>query len=297
VKKQEASTAPAERFTRRFSGQRAFADLEKQVSFGYRVPNTPGHRACRKWLEGQLIATAERVEKQDFEVPQAGKPLKMTNLIGRFNLSSPRRLILAAHWDTRPTADHNPAGKRKQPIEGANDGASGVAVLLELCRIFKQDPPPIGIDVVLFDGEDYGPGMDMMFLGAKHFAKQLTQNQVKSYNYGILLDMVGDKNLDIHAENHSHAVAPLLFDTAYEVSRALGYNCFKRTDPYTIYDDHLPLIERGVKMYDFIDFTYPVWHTTEDTVDKCSPDSLEQVGRTVENMVYKYPAIYGEMPE
>jgi glutaminyl-peptide cyclotransferase len=282
------------KFTRNFNGGRAFADLEKQVAFGYRVPNTPGHRACRKWLEGELLKTCDTVERQDFSVPHGKGPLKMANIIGRYKANEPRRLILAAHWDTRPTSEYNPAGKRNLPIDGANDGASGVAVLLELARLLKKNPPPIGVDIVLFDGEDYGPGMDMMFLGAKHFAEKLSYNQVKSYNYGILLDMVGDKDLDIHAENHSHAVAPLIFETAYELNRALGYKSFRRDNPYDIYDDHLPLIARGIKMYDFIDFTYPYWHTSQDTVDKCSADSLEAVGRTVENMVYLYPKIYGE---
>src|SRR5205085_12363251 len=115
----------------------------------------------------------EVVENQNFEVPHSGGPLKMVNLIGRFKVDSPRRILLCAHWDTRPTAEQNPPGKRDKPIPGANDGASGVAVLLELARAFKAEPPPVGVDLVLFDGEDYGPGMDMMFLGAKYFDNKL----------------------------------------------------------------------------------------------------------------------------
>jgi len=154
----------------------------------------------------------------------------------------------------------------------------------------------VGVDIVLFDGEDYGPGLDMMFLGAKHFADKLSLSQARSYNYGILLDMIGDRDLDIHAENFSHSVAPLVFETAAELNKKLGYSSFKHAGPYDIYDDHQPLIARGVKMYDFIDFNYPYWHTTDDTPDKCSADSLESVGRTLENLVYFYPAIYGEKP-
>lgn len=281
------------KFTQYFDGERAYADLVKQCDFGFRVPNTAAHRACRKFLEAELLANCDKVERQDFTVPHSGAPLKMANVIGRFKVDEPRRILLAVHWDTRPTAEQNPSGKRNQPIPGANDGASGVAVLLELARVFKQHPPPVGVDLVLFDGEDYGPGMDMMFLGAKHFADKLSYGQAHSYNYGILLDMIGDKDLDIHAENYSHAVAPLVFETAYELSRAMGYKCFRRDHPYDIYDDHQSLIARGVKMYDFIDFNYPYWHTTEDTPDKCSADSLEAVGRTVENMVLLYPEIYG----
>jgi Zn-dependent M28 family amino/carboxypeptidase len=148
------------------------------------------------------------------------------------------------------------------------------------------------VDIVLFDGEDYGPGLDMMFLGAKHFAKQLSAAQLRSYNYGILLDMVGDRNLDIHPEDHSESNSPLIYQVAQRVNEELGYRTFKSSGAYTIYDDHLPLQERGMRIYDFIDFNYPYWHTTDDTEDKCSPSSLEAVGRTVEVMVYHFPEVY-----
>jgi glutaminyl-peptide cyclotransferase len=289
-----AEAAAKPEYTRYFDADRAWKHLHNQLGFGYRVPNTPGHRTCRKYLEQELLVTCDKVEKQEFTVPVGGKNLEMVNLIGRIGLDKPRRIILAAHWDTRPTADFNPRGSRNQPIAGANDGASGVAVVLELARVFKENPPAVGIDYILFDGEDYGPGIDMMFLGAKHFAKKLSGAQVAQYNYGILLDMIGDRNLDIHPESNSENVAPLLFTTAQAISEDLGFRCFKTQGGYEIMDDHLALIARGIKMYDFIDFTYPYWHTTEDTEDKCSAESLEAVGLTVENMIYLFPAIYGE---
>jgi Zn-dependent M28 family amino/carboxypeptidase len=241
----------------------------------------------------QLKLYCDTVQEQVFTVDIARGRLRMYNIIGRINPTSEQRILLLAHWDTRPTADLNPPGKRNQPIQGANDGASGVAVLLELARVFAERPPSVGVDILLTDGEDYGPGMGMMFLGAKHFASQLTTEEVNSYNYGILLDMIGDASLDIHPETHSESPAGRVYQTAYEVSRALGYSNFKLSGAYQIFDDHLPLIERGIRVYNFIDFNYPYWHTTEDTLDKCSPESLEVVGRTVENLVYLYPAIYG----
>jgi glutaminyl-peptide cyclotransferase len=275
-----------------FNADRAWQDLKAQVSFGYRVPNTPGAGACRKYLLGELRKNCDVVQTQPFKVKRGQTTLNMTNLIGRFDPKNPRRILLMAHWDTRPTADMNPPGLKDKPIEGANDGASGVAVLVELARVFKVKPPPIGVDIVLIDGEDYGPQMTMMFLGAKHFAAKLTPAQVSSYNYGILLDMIGDAALDIHPEEHGEAAAPLVYQAAATVSEDLGYQGFKLRGTYKIFDDHLPLIERGVRMYDFIDFNYPHWHTTEDTIEKCSPDSLECVGRTVENMIYLMPNLY-----
>lgn len=276
-----------------FDEAQAWKHMTAQVGLGPRVPGSKGHRACRRYIEKILTNTCERVEQQEFSVRVKGKSIEMANIIGRFGLEKPRRIMLAAHWDTRPTADMNPPGLRNQPIEGANDGASGVAILLELARVFKSAPPPVGVDLVFFDGEDYGPGLDMMFLGAKHMAKGIAQSQINSYNYAILLDMVGDAALDIHPETNSEAVASQVYARAIEVSEALGYRCFLNSGAYEIYDDHLPLIQRGLRMYDFIDFNYKPWHTTEDTLDKCSPKSLRAVGQTVEVLVYDHSGLYG----
>jgi glutaminyl-peptide cyclotransferase len=293
----QAQSAPA--YSTNFNATNAWNHLVKQVDFGFRVPGMPGHKACRAYLQQELLKYCDAVEEQEFaENVPAGK-LKMYNIIGRFNLQARRRILLCAHWDTRPQADYNPQGKRDMPILGANDGASGVAVLLELARVFKENPPPVGVDIVFFDGEDYGPGLDEMFFGSKYFAHQLSADQADSYNYGILLDMIGDKSLDIHPEHNSEGIASDVFAVAFAVSRDLGYKCFVSSGALEIEDDHLPLIERGIPCYDFIDFAYPelpgmgtsYWHTTEDTPDKCSAKSLEAVGRTLEIMVYRFPDI------
>lgn len=278
-----------------FDADRAWSHLVQQVNFGFRVPGTAAHRTCRRWLETELSKYCDSVELQEFsrQLPPDGASIKMWNVIGHIDPAAERRILLVAHWDTRPTADKNPPGQQEQPITGANDGASGVAVLLELARVFSEVPPPVGIDILLTDGEDYGPGSSTMFMGAEYFADRLGITQVRSYNYGILLDMVGDKQLDIHPEHHSEGRAGNIYAVAYEVSNALGYQAFKAGGGYRITDDHLPLLDRGIRVYDFIDFNYDYWHTTEDTADKCDRDSLEAVGRTVENMIYLFPEIYG----
>jgi glutaminyl-peptide cyclotransferase len=283
---------PAVALSQRFNAANAWMHLHQQVSMGPRVPGSKSHLACLKYLQKSLLQHCDAVEQQEFQVSVNGRALPMVNIIGRFNVAAPRRILLAAHWDSRPTADMNPEGQRNQPIAGANDGASGVAVLLELARVSREAPPEIGVDLVLFDGEDYGPGLDMMFLGAKHFASRLTSRQVAAYNYGILLDMIGDRQLDIRPENNSEAVAGDVYAVALSLSEKLGYRAFKEAGGITIMDDHLPLIARGVRMYDFIDFNYDYWHTTQDTEDKCGAQSLEAVGRVVENMVYRFPDIY-----
>jgi glutaminyl-peptide cyclotransferase len=275
-----------------FDATAAWGYLVKQVSFGPRVPGTKSHTACRRYMEQELLKYCDSVERQEFTAKLGGQDTKLYNIIGSFKPDAPRRILLCAHWDSRPTADQNPEGQRNQPIDGANDGASGVAVLLELARVFKDNPPPVGVDLALFDAEDYGPSVSNMFLGAKYFAKQLLDSQVRSYNYGILLDMVGDRNLDIRPESNSEAVAGSIYAVAVEISHEMGYLGFKESGALNIQDDHLSLQARGIRVYDFIDFNYDYWHTTKDTVDKCSPDSLEAVGRTVENMVYLFPDIY-----
>jgi Zn-dependent M28 family amino/carboxypeptidase len=239
-----------------------------------------------RWLKAELEKNCDSVEVQEFSLNLAKGPTSFYNIIGRINPEAPRRILLCAHWDTRPTADMNPIGFKNNPIPGANDGASGVAVLLELARVFdERNPPKVGVDIVLFDGEDYGPGLDMMFLGSKHYARELHTSELARYNYGILLDMVGDKDLDIHPENHSESSAGLIYAVALELNEKLGYDAFKKSGSYTIYDDHLPLIDAGVPTMDLIDFTYPHWHTLADTVDKCSPESLGKVGKAVESFL------------
>jgi glutaminyl-peptide cyclotransferase len=268
-----------------FDAQRAFADLQKQVSFGPRVPGTKGHLQCRDWLMAELEKYADRVELQTFTRMVNGKSLRMYNIFAIFNENANKRIMLCAHWDTRPTADEelDPAN-RKKPILGANDGASGVAVLLELARQFKVKRPQVGIIIALWDGEDYGPDINNMLMGSRYFAKNMGKLRP---TYGILLDMVGDKDLQIYKEANSVYAAPELVERVWRKAGELGYRkYFPDSVKYTIIDDHVPLIEAGVPFIDLIDFDYPYWHTLQDTVDKCSPDSLRIVGEVVAAVVY-----------
>ncbi|MEZ5338266.1 MAG: M28 family peptidase [bacterium] len=281
--------------TRNFDERKAWAHLEKQVDFGFRVPGSSAHRACKDYIVSQLEPLCDAVEVQEFSMMLGGEDTKMFNIVGRYNLDAPRRIMLAAHWDTRPTADMNIKASKKLPIQGANDGASGVAVLLELARVFSEQDFEVGLDFVFFDGEDYGPGLDMMFLGSKYYCNSMPNAEIATYNYGVLLDMVGDSELVIRPENHSSRSAEI-FMAAKALNDAMGFKVFRESGALTIYDDHLSFIDRGMHFYDFIDFEYGpdnrYWHTTEDTVDKCSKESLKAIGEIVENLVLKFPDLY-----
>jgi glutaminyl-peptide cyclotransferase len=274
-----------------FDGARSFKDLEKQVAFGPRVPNRPGHRECRDYLVETLKPLADQVERQDFTRSLDGKALQMSNVVARWKGSGAAKdgILLAAHWDTRPTADYErTAERRNMPIPGANDGASGVAALLEIGRLFKQSPPPVPVMLVFFDGEDFGPGVDRMFLGSRYFADHLPADVPKR---GILLDMIGDRDLEIPQEGYSMRRAGDVMAEVYAAAERLGLGRqFTRRFGGPIEDDHVPLQEKGLRIIDLIDFSYGPghswWHTLEDTPDKCSPASLKAVGDVVAEWVY-----------
>jgi glutaminyl-peptide cyclotransferase len=270
-----------------FDAKRAFSDLEKQVSFGPRVPGTPTYTKARDWILAELkTAAGDSAARQDFTttLPGGGPTLAMSNIIARFNPEAKTQVMLCAHWDSRPSADQEiDASKRKKPIPGANDGASGVAVLLELARMFKANPPSVGVQLVLFDGEDYGPHSERMYLGAKHYARKPAYPMP---TYAILIDMIGDKDLQIYREKNSELVAPKINDKVWKAASALGIKQFQYGVRHEIQDDHLPLQEAGIDAIDLIDFDYGPWHTLDDTTDKCSPESLKAVGDVLAKVVY-----------
>ena len=228
----------------------------------------------------------DKVVKQDFSHKWSanGFNVSMTNVIATMDVGAKKTVLLMAHWDTRPTADQEWESRDAQkPILGANDGASGVAVLLDLMRAFKETPPSVNIIFLFTDGEDLGPGLNEMFLGAKHYAKNLPSPKP---SYGILLDMIGDKDLRIPVEPNSLEAAPDLVKRFYANAAKIGLaETFPTSQQGAILDDHLALIDAGVPTMDLIDFTYPHWHTLADTVDKCSADSLGKVGKAVETFL------------
>ncbi len=192
--------------------------------------------------------------------------------------------MLCAHWDTRPFADKDPnLDNRDKPIPGANDGASGVAALIELARVFDIVAPPVPIVFVLFDGEDWGKTTANMFHGSRYYARNITPAKPR---YAILLDMVGDADLSIPIEPTSMKAAPELMRDLWTTAQDMGVTQFSaRTGP-AISDDHLLLIKGGIPAIDLIDFDYAPWHTLEDTPDKCSAESLQAVGSVLAAYIY-----------
>ena len=262
-----------------FNAARAYRDLVKQCAFGPRLPGTPAHERCADWLVAQLKPLAHSVTRQRFSTTVNGTTLHLTNVIATFNPKGKGDVLLCAHWDTRPRAECDPdPAKRGQPILGANDGASGVAVLLEIARALKAHPPRQRVTLVLFDGEDYGRDMEGMFLGSRYFARQYAG---RPPDWAALLDMVGDRDLRLPQEAISLARAPQVVARIWAAAARAGSTAFVATRGESVLDDHVPLLERGLPCVDIIDFTYPPWHTTADTPDKCSAESLGQVGRAL----------------
>jgi glutaminyl-peptide cyclotransferase len=276
-----------------FDGKRAFGDLKAQTAFGPRNPGSRGHRDCLAFLTTALRGAGAAVRLQEFtHTGYNGEIFRLTNVIASFQPKAPSRVLLCAHWDTRPRADRDEnISRREQPLLGANDGASGVAVLLELARLFRSSPPPVGVDIVLFDGEDYGKEADhaRYLLGSRHFAATKDAGYVP--RFGVLLDMVGDKFLDLPKEQFSVRYAPDIVDLVWKTAARLGIHQFEDEPGEEIMDDHLPLNEAGIKTIDIIDFNYPdqtnrFWHTHRDVPENCSAESLEAVGTVLAHVVY-----------
>lgn len=264
-----------------FDGERAFTYLQQQVTFGPRIPNTPPHQQTGDWILTRLRATADTVIVTAIEHrTRRGETLHLRNFLARFRPQVAERVLFLAHWDTRPHADQS-AGKAAQrlPVPGANDGASGVAVLLGVADALKARAPAVGVDLLFVDGEDYGNFSDSseVLIGSRYFAA----HQPPGYPplYAVLFDMVADKNLDIYYEGNSQAVAPEVVDRVWRIARELGYGrSFLPGVKHTLIDDHVSLQRAGVHAIDVVDFDYPYWHTTDDTIDKVAAASLQIVG-------------------
>ena len=244
---------------REFDGAAAFRYVEAQVAFGPRVPGTPGHEKMAAWLDSLGRVTADSVFIQDWvNVTSKGQKLSLHNVMLRFNPAAQDRILFLTHWDTRPIADKsvNPEDRNK-PIDGANDGASGVAVLLGMADALKKTPSPIGIDLLFVDGEDYGSFEDSTetLLGARYYAK----NQAPGPKplFAVLLDMVGDRDLQIYQEGNSLLGAPEVVERVWDAAKIAGYSkVFIDSPGQTMVDDHLPLQLQGIRAIDVIDFNY-----------------------------------------
>jgi len=278
----------------RFDEDHAFSYLVAQCDFGPRNPGSDGYYACLDYLITELDQSANEIILQDFSYQERryNKQYNLQNIIARFNPDAEFQTIISAHWDTRPWADQEDLRQdRNQPIIGANDGASGVAILLELAKIMGENPPPIGVNLVFFDGEDLGvPGENETYCqGSRFFATNLP---IPRPDEAINLDMVGDKQLVLPIERYSLEYHPKLVRHLWDRAKDMGLDAFIGRVDYAIYDDHIPLNEiAGIPSIDIIDFKYPnsyanFWHTMNDIPENCSEESLGQVGALMVDYIY-----------
>jgi hypothetical protein len=272
-----------------FSGSKAYETLKEFCALGPRVPNSEAHRRASEFIASRLNKKPFRLTRQEFSHYDSSKSaaLALVNFIAAFHPERTQRVLFCTHWDSRPQADEEPdSALHSQPILGANDGGSGVAVLLALAGLLAAQDPKIGVDLVFFDGEDYGPEgrLEQYLLGSRHFAKNMGDYHCE---YGILLDMVGDSDLTIFQEQYSATYAAEVNRRVFARAQKLGLSAFVPEVKHAVIDDHIPLLEKGLPVIDLIDFDYPFWHTLKDTPSACSPQSLEQVGRLLVSLIYQ----------
>lgn len=267
-----------------FDAKRSFDYLTRICRLKSRISGSPGMAAQQKLILDHFKELKAKVQFQSFDAPHpiTGNPVRMNNMIVSWNPDAKKRILLACHYDTRPFPDRDRNNPRGLFI-GANDGGSGVAFLMELGNIMPtlKVSHDYGVDFVFFDGEElvYRQN-DPYFLGSKYFAEQY-KNEPREfeYVYGVLLDMIADRNLGIYMEKNSLKYAPQLTHSIWDAARKTGVREFFAQAKYEIRDDHLPLNEiAGIPTCDIIDFDYPAWHTTRDIPRYCSGASLEKVG-------------------
>ncbi len=277
-----------------FSEDSAYQYVVRQCEFGPRVPNTDAHEQCATYLSQQLATFGAEVTKQTFTATAFnGTELKATNIIGTFYPEKSKRVILFSHWDSRPFCDQGAPQDIQKAVMGANDGASGVAILLEIARILKENEPNVGIDIVLLDVEDYGDAKgaaESWCLGSQYWAKQ--PHYKTKPEYGILLDMVGGQSpsfgIDIASQQLAQNVASKVWNTAH----ALGYQQFRNEISGQLIDDHVYVnMITGIPTIDIIDYSpgrgFPAtWHTTHDTPENISKETLGMVGKVVTKVIF-----------
>ncbi len=284
-----------------FNQDSAYAYVAAQVAFGPRVPNSEAHRQCRDWLAAKLASFGAKVTLQDFTATAyTGQQLQCTNIIGSFNPEAQKRIVLAAHWDSRFVSDQErDLEKQKLPVPGADDGASGVGVLLELARLLHEHPIDMGVDIIFFDaedqGEDGGTSAESWCLGAQYWARN---PHVSGYRarYGILLDMVGAKGARFAKEGASMSFAPQLVNKIWKLARQMGYGqYFVDATTGGVTDDHffvstiarIPMIDIINKPAETDTGFGPHWHTQADDMDVISKRTLKAVGQVVTAVVYR----------
>lgn len=265
----------------------AFRHLEAQCAFGPRVPGTRAHQDCLAYLERTLKAAGGVVALERFraKTDASSDTLTLTNVVARFGPPG-GGILLGAHWDSRPFADQDPdSANHLRPILGANDGASGVAVLLTLAGLLGRQPPPVPVQIVLFDAEDQARegNTDGYLLGSREHVRRLAPPYPQAV---VVIDIVGGKDLHICREEHSEQNAGWLNQILFERARLLGLPGFEDRVCYAVYDDHVPFLQRGIPAVDLIDMHFPEWHTVRDVPAVCSEAALGQCGRLLADLVY-----------
>lgn len=286
-----------------FSGDSAFAMVKAQTDFGPRVPGSSASQNCARWLAQRLGELgAEDVELQHGSVKAYnGVTIPVINISARYNPAAKKRILLLSHWDSRPWADHDPVeANRRKPIDGANDGASGVGVILELARLFAIQQPSVGVDILFVDAEDYGPHAseaddtdDAWALGTQYWLGNPTL-PLSDIRYAVLLDMVGGRDAQFHREYFSESYARDVNDKIWRAASRAGYSSrFVNSVGGAITDDHIYLNRAGVPAVDIIESANPstgsfnpTWHTLNDNIDNIDPATLSAVGLTLVNLIY-----------
>jgi len=288
-----------------FNEDSAYNYVKIQTDFGPRVTNTEAHQKCAVWLEQKMKSYTKDVIVQKAKVrAYNGTSLNMKNIIASFNPDAPGRIMLCSHWDSRPYADWDEdKSKNRTPIDGANDGASGVGVLMEIARIISKNKINIGLDIIFFDAEDYGEPQDdnkkynedNWGLGSQYWAKN---PHVPNYtaHYGILLDMVGVENANFTKEGFSMEYAPDVMNKVWDAATRIGYSGnFSNTQTNPITDDHYYVNKIiGIPTIDIIHYDsqttsgfYKYWHTTKDNLENVDKRSLKAVGQTLLTVIYE----------
>lgn len=280
-----------------FSADSAYQYVCGQCEFGARVPNSEAHKKCAKYLKEKLSSFGAEVQMQTFTATAFdGNKLNATNIIGSFFPEKERRIVLFSHWDSRPFCDQDYKEFQKQPVMGANDGASGVGVLLEIARHFQGKAPNVGVDIVFLDAEDYGDPhgetADSWCLGSQYWAKHPTYH--KKPAFGVLLDMVGGDQPYFGIDFTTAQYATDIATQTWRIANSLGYSSsFQYQTTSQLIDDHVYINEiAGIPTIDIIDFDtrrgFPAtWHTHLDTPENISKQSLDMVGKTITTLIYK----------
>jgi Zn-dependent M28 family amino/carboxypeptidase len=283
-----------------FDENKAYEYVKTQVDFGPRVPGTSEHAVCHAYFAKHFISLADTIYFQNTTALTFDKKtIPIKNIIAVFNPKATKRVVLSAHWDTRPFADQDTKDQNK-PILGANDGASGVGVLMEIANVLKQNPIDIGIDIILFDSEDWGDNSgaveDSYCLGSQYWAKNPHISNYKA-DFGILLDMVGAPNAMFGYEGYSLEKASNYLALVWDAAQTAGYgNYFKNVERGYVTDDHYYVMKyTNIPMIDIIDFDPSTqsrfgryWHTHQDNMDMIDPNTLKAVGQTLLNVIYNY---------